>query len=408
MIESRIGPADLGHLERCLDLAAEGRWRTAPNPQVGAVLVRDGAVLGEGHHRRAGAPHAEIEALEVARRSGVETRGATLYVNLEPCGHAGRTPPCVEAVIEAGVRRVVCVHRDPNPVAEGGADRLRRAGIEVDFLDPAVAEEFDLLQRAVAQNARFLVPIVRRRPFVTLKWAMTLDGRIATRTGESQWISSTEGRNWALELREVHDAILVGSGTAVGDDPRLTRRLGLAEGEFTRVVMDRRLRTPPDAALLAEPGPVLVYTGSLDSRPRASEGVDSAAVEPGSSEPREARAAALRAAGATVVELETCGPADVVADLAGRGVSSLLVEGGGQILGSFVDAELVDRVGVCCAPKLFGGSGAPGPVAGFGVASIEGAIRLARRTVEGRGPDVIVEGMEERCLRDLLSSVVGS
>lgn len=391
MSSGRIVPADLPHLERCLELAAQGRWRAAPNPLVGALIVHGGEVLGEGRHLEAGGPHAEVHAIASARDRGEDVRGATLYVNLEPCAHHGRTPPCVDAVAEAGIGRVVCLHRDPNPVAEGGAQRLRRDGIDVCFASPERPAEADLLRRAVTLNARFLVPIVRARPLVTLKWAMTLDGKIATRTGASQWISSPEGRDWALELRELHDAILVGSGTAIEDDPRLTRRLGHALGSITRVVMDRRLRSRPDAAMFGEDGAVLIYTESA-----AAEAQRARAME------------ALRQAGAVVVELADCSPEAVISDLGQRGIGSVLVEGGGVLLGSFVDAGLVDRLTVCCAPKMFGGRDAPGPVAGRGIAEIANAIQLGDRSVELRGPDVIVEGMETGCLRDLLSNVVGS
>ncbi|MEM8961775.1 MAG: bifunctional diaminohydroxyphosphoribosylaminopyrimidine deaminase/5-amino-6-(5-phosphoribosylamino)uracil reductase RibD, partial [Acidobacteriota bacterium] len=208
--------ADLRWLRRTLTLAARGRGRTSPNPLVGAVVVRDGEVISEGWHRYLGAPHAEAAALAAA---GDRARGATLYVNLEPCNHYGRTPPCTEAVMAAGIRRLVACHGDPNPRVEGrGFDRLRAAGVEV--VDGFLVEE------AVALNWRFLVSNIHRRPGVTIKWAMSLDGKIATASGESQWISSPEGRRWALRERNEHDAILVGSGTVLADDPRLTRRVG--------------------------------------------------------------------------------------------------------------------------------------------------------------------------------------
>ncbi|MEM6797372.1 MAG: bifunctional diaminohydroxyphosphoribosylaminopyrimidine deaminase/5-amino-6-(5-phosphoribosylamino)uracil reductase RibD, partial [Acidobacteriota bacterium] len=194
-------------MRRTLELAARGRYGASPNPMVGAVLVRGGRVIGEGYHRKVGGPHAEIEALIDA---GHDARGATLYVNLEPCDFHGRTPACSKAMIEAGVARVVACTRDPDSrVNGGGFERLRDAGVEV--------EHGFLVEEAVRLNWRFFTAARRRRPAVTVKWAMSLDGRIATRAGDSQWISSPEGREWALDLRERNDAILIGSGTALAD-----------------------------------------------------------------------------------------------------------------------------------------------------------------------------------------------
>ena len=255
---------------------------------VGAVLVRDGRVVGEGFHRRAGEPHAETLALSAA---GELARGATLYINLEPCCHQGRTPPCADALVRAGIGRVVACHRDPDiRVAGRGFERLRAAGI--------VVEVGELAQAAAELNLRFLVNRVLSRVQVTLKWAMSLDGRIATAAGESQWISGTAARRWALALRAEHDAIVVGSGTVLADDPRLDRRLGRADGRILRVVLDRRLRTPPAAKLFGVPGPVVIYSESRD----------------------EERAEHLRERGAEVVLLPAVTPVTVIADLGGRGV----------------------------------------------------------------------------------------
>jgi len=365
-------------LRRALRLAARGRYRTSPNPMVGAVLVRGGEVVGEGWHRAAGGAHAEVEALAAA---GERARGATCYVTLEPCAHHGRTPPCTEALIAAGVARVVACHRDPNPgVAGGGFERLRAAGIEV-AVGPCA-------EPSVRLNLAFLTAIALARPAVTLKWAMSLDGRIATAGGESRWISSPRARRWALELREEHDAVLVGSGTALADDPRLTRRLGLAAGPGVRAVLDRRLRLSPGARMLAEPGPVLVYTRAC---PR-----------PGG---RAARCRALEAAGATLVELSEPAPAAVLADLHRRGVRSVLVEGGGGVLGAFAAAGLFDRVAAACAPLLIGGAAAPGPVGGGGATALAAAPRLDGLRARRRGPDLILTALREGCLPALLSSV---
>jgi diaminohydroxyphosphoribosylaminopyrimidine deaminase/5-amino-6-(5-phosphoribosylamino)uracil reductase len=340
---------------------------------VGAVLVRDGKIVGSGWHRQVGGPHAEVEAL---REAGERARGATLYVTLEPCSHHGRTPPCADAVIAAGVARVVACHRDPNPRVSGrGFARLRDAGIAV--------ESGFLVEEAVRLNLPFLIAATLGRPAVTLKWAMSLDGRIATATGESQWISSPEGRRWALALREEHDAILVGSGTLLADDPRLDRRLGLAVGPNVRVVLDRRLRTPPEARLLTVAGPVLIYTQSDD---------------------RE-RIGALSARGAEVVVLPAVEPGVVLDDLHRRGLQSVLVEGGGEVLASFVASGCYDRVMVDCAPLLIGGQRAPGPLGGEGFAELDKAARLEGFETRREGGDVILTAYRKGILADLAQAV---
>jgi diaminohydroxyphosphoribosylaminopyrimidine deaminase/5-amino-6-(5-phosphoribosylamino)uracil reductase len=339
---------------------------------VGAVVVRDGEIVGRGWHRRVGGPHAEVEAL---RAAGEKARGATLYVTLEPCNHHGRTPPCVDAVLAAGIARVMACHRDPNRVAAGGFERLAAAGVEV---------EYGILARvAVRLNVRFLVPAVLGRPAVTLKWAMSLDGRIATAAGQSQWISSPAGRRWGLALREEHDAILAGVGTVLADDPRLDRRLGLARGPNLRVILDRRLRTPPGARLFQVEGPVLIYTESTD---------------------RELWTA-LEERGAAIQGLPAVEPAAVLPDLYGRGVRSVLVEGGGEVHASFAAAGLFDRVGVDCAPLLIGGRSAPGPLGGEGFPTLAGAARLESLEVRRRGGDLILTGYRKGCSQELLSSV---
>jgi diaminohydroxyphosphoribosylaminopyrimidine deaminase / 5-amino-6-(5-phosphoribosylamino)uracil reductase len=331
--------------------------------------VRDGEVVGSGWHRQFGGPHAETEAFaEAGERAG----GATLYVTLEPCAHHGHTPPCADAVVAAGVARVVACHGDPDPRVGGrGFARLREAGIEVEV--GILAEE------AVRLNLAFLVAATLGRPAVTLKWAMSLDGKIATVTGDSQWISSPQARRWSLALREEHDAILVGSGTVLADDPRLK----LAPVPNFRVILDRRLRTPPEATLLTVPGPVLIYTESEDAD----------------------RAEALEARGAEVVQLAAVDPKAVLNDLDDRGVSSVLVEGGGEVLASFVAAGLYDQVRVVCAPLLIGGKGAPVPLGGLGFATLDEAPRLDELKAHKRGSDLILTGYRKGCLPALLSSV---
>jgi diaminohydroxyphosphoribosylaminopyrimidine deaminase / 5-amino-6-(5-phosphoribosylamino)uracil reductase len=371
--------ADSAHLRRALRLAERGRYHVSPNPRVGAVVVDTaGAVVGEGWHARVGGPHAEPVALDAA---GARARGGTLFVTLEPCAHHGRTPPCVDAVLAAGIRRVVACHRDPDPRTGGaGFARLRAAGIAV--------EVGLLAAEAVEANAAFLISQTLGRPLVTLKWAMSLDGKIATAAGESQWISHPAGRRWALELRETHDAILVGSGAALSDDPRLDRRLGRAGTPLLRAVADRRLRLPATARMLGLPGETVVYTRA------------------GSGSPAGRRA--LAAAGAQLVDLPTGAPAEILADLHARGLRSVLVEGGGEIHGAFVTAGLFDRVMVDAAPVLLGGAGAPAPVGGLGTGPLATAPRLDRLRFGRRGDDAILWGWRRDCLPDLLRSVGAS
>jgi len=348
-----------------------------PNPLVGAVLVRDGRVVGEGFHVRAGEPHAEVLALAAA---GERARGATLYINLEPCSHHGRTAPCADALVAAGVARVVACHRDPDSRVSGrGFDRLRAAGIEV--------EVGALARSAVELNLRFLVNRVFARPEVTLKWAMSLDGKIATTAGESQWISGKSARRWALALREEHDAILVGVGTVLADDPRLDRRpehpAASSAAPILRVVLDRRLRTPFGARLLGIPGPVLIYTEAHDPE----------------------RVERLRAHGAEVVLLPEVSPATAVADLAGRGVSGLLVEGGREVATAFFDAELYDRLEIALAARLLAGQTAPGPLGGRGVEKLAVAPAIERLTARKCGSDLLLSGFNAKCLRELSASL---
>jgi len=367
-----ISAPELAALRRALAIAARGRFEAAPNPMVGAVVLDgEGRTLGEGWHRRVGGPHAEVEAL----RAVGDARGATVCVTLEPCAHHGRTPPCADALIDAGVRRVVVCHRDPDArVAGEGLARLAAAGVEV--------AAGHLVDDAVRLNWKYLTAKLVGRPAVTLKWAMSLDGKIATRTGDSRWISGEAARRWSLELRETHDAILVGSGTALADDPLLTRRLGRARGPILRVVLDRRLRLPAGARMLGEVGPVLVYTAAP-----------------------AARAEELRGRGAEVVSLPEVSPPTVLADLAGRGVQSVLVEGGGEVHAAFAAAGLFDRVEVACASILVGGREAPGPLGGGGPERLADALRLGPLEVRRRGTDVLLSGFRESCLLVLSASV---
>ncbi|MEO8504327.1 MAG: bifunctional diaminohydroxyphosphoribosylaminopyrimidine deaminase/5-amino-6-(5-phosphoribosylamino)uracil reductase RibD [Acidobacteriota bacterium] len=370
---------EVAFLRRALRLAAKGRFGVSPNPMVGAVLVRDGEIVGEGWHQRPGEPHAEALAIAAA---GDRAHGATLFVTLEPCAHHGRTPPCATAVAAAGIARVVACHRDPDPrVAGRGFAILEEAGVPV--TRGVLAEE------AVRLNWKFMVNASTSRPAVTLKWAMSLDGKIATASGKSQWISSLEGRRFGMRLREEHDAILVGSGTVMSDDPRLDRRLQLASGPNLRVVLDRRLRTAPERRLFTVEGPLLIYTLAVGD------------------ERFERASNALVAAGASVIALPEVTPGSVLADLYQRGVRSVLVEGGSRIASAFVRAQCYDRVAVDCSPKLLGGAEAPGVLAEPVAMDLATAPYVEDLRAARAGSDIVLEGFRSGCLADLYSHAAG-
>jgi diaminohydroxyphosphoribosylaminopyrimidine deaminase/5-amino-6-(5-phosphoribosylamino)uracil reductase len=350
---------------RVLELAARGRFSVSPNPRVGCVVVNsDGAVVGEGWHERAGGAHAEAAALAAA---GERARGATLLVNLEPCSHFGRTPPCTEAILASGIARVVCSVEDPDPRISGrGIRRLRDHGVEV--LVGAFAAEAERV------NEPFLVSARERRPFVHLKWASSLDGKTATRTGESQWISGETARRDALLLREEHDAILVGAATVLADDPLLTRRLALSTSivPHRRIVLDGALRVTASARVFSAAGGEVWLATAV----------------PG----RDPRLAAFRDRGVHVVSKPAphggVDLAALLAELYAAEARSLLVEGGGVTAASFLAAGLADRVTAYVAPKILGGVGARVPVAGEGAGPILDAIALSDMEVVRIGGDV--------------------
>jgi diaminohydroxyphosphoribosylaminopyrimidine deaminase / 5-amino-6-(5-phosphoribosylamino)uracil reductase len=354
------------YMRRALDIAERGRGLTSPNPMVGAVVVRENVVVAEGFHRRAGEAHAEIEALVAA---GEQARGATLYVTLEPCSHLGRTPPCARQVVEAGVRRVVAALVDPNPrVAGQGLAALRAAGVEV-----AVGV---LEREAERQNRAFLTTMRTGRPHVTLKAAMTLDGKIADRHGTSQWITGDSARQEAHRLRSEMDAILVGVGTIVADDPALTvRRERPWPREPYRVVLDSRARTPHDARVLRAGTAARTLVVVRDDTP-------------------EERTKQLEELGAVVVRVGARqGRVDLggaLAELHRREVRALLVEGGAEVHGAFLDAGLVDRVVMFVAPLLLGGRQASSAVGGAGL-PLKGALRLTDLSIRHVGADLLLE-----------------
>jgi diaminohydroxyphosphoribosylaminopyrimidine deaminase/5-amino-6-(5-phosphoribosylamino)uracil reductase len=354
-------------LRRALDLAERGRYTVPPNPMVGAIVARRGRVVAEDWHRRAGGPHAEAVALD---RAGARTRGADLYVSLEPCVHVGRTPPCAPRIVESGIARVFVAARDPNPLVAGrGIRALRKAGI------PVVEAGSALRLAAERQNEKFRTWITRERPFVLAKWAATLDGKIAAASGENRWITGPVSRRRALLLREEYDAVLVGAGTVEADDPLLTRRLGKAgRRPFRRIVLDGRLRAPASAQLFRNPQDVLVAT----------------ALPPG-----HARVRRLTSRGVAVWSLKGgSGGVDLpglLARLAAEEVTGLLVEGGAETLFGFFRARLVDRVAVFFAPRVLGGRDAPGGVGGAGFA-LDRTVRIADVEHERLGADWLVTG----------------
>ena len=318
---------------------------------VGCVVVQRGRIIGEGYHRRYGGGHAEVEALA---RCAVSPRGATVYVTLEPCCHQGKTPPCTAALIAAGVARVVAPVADPNPqVAGGGFRKLRQAGVRVDV--------GLLAEQAAAVNAPFFKLVREHRPWVVLKWAQSLDGKIATRTGDAKWISDEVCRAHAHRTRGRLDALLVGVGTVLSDDPLLTCRVGRPRRIAVRVVLDTRLRMPQRAQLVrtARQTPTWIFC-STDA-------------------PLQ-RARALERSGCVLHRVATTSAGvslPAVLDTLGRhGMTNVLVEGGGRLLGQFFDQRLADEVHIYVAPLLIGGSGAPGPLHARGVDTVAAALRL--------------------------------
>jgi diaminohydroxyphosphoribosylaminopyrimidine deaminase/5-amino-6-(5-phosphoribosylamino)uracil reductase len=360
---------DRYYMQRALALAKRGLGWTSPNPAVGAVVVRDGQIVGEGYHQKAGEPHAEVHAL---RQAGARARGSTLYVTLEPCNHYGRTPPCTEAILAAGVRRVVAATADANPAVRGrGLLELLRAGLEVQV---GVGR-----QEARRLNDAFAKYITTHLPWVSLKMAMSLDGKVATRTGDSRWITGPAARRVGHELRHRHDAVLVGIGTVLADNPRLTVRLCGGRNPV-RLVLDSSLRLPLQARLVGEApaAPTWVITTPRHDPQRRNLleeiGVEVVVV------PGEGRRVDLPA----MLEL-----------LGKQGIASVLVEGGPTVNAAFLEAGLVDQVYLFLAPRILGGARAPGAISGAGVAKVAEGRRLKGVRVEQVGEDWLISGYPE-------------
>lgn len=374
---------DIRHIRRALALAERGWGRVAPNPLVGAVVVREAQVVGEGWHAEYGGPHAEVAALEAA---GEAARDATLYVSLEPCAHHGKTPPCTEAIVDAGIRRVVVACRDPHPEAAGGIETLRKRGVEVE-----VGVEAEAARRL---NAPFLWWQVTGRPFVTLKLALSLDARIAEAPGTRTAVTGEEAAERTHRLRAGHDAVMVGSGTARVDDPLLTVRRGPPPRRPPRrIVLDARLRTPPDATLLetaeAAPSWILTAPGADPDRAAALEAAGARVLEASPAEkgdtPVGENSTGARSTGSAPGE-RGLDPEGVLELLAREGVRSILLEGGARVAASFLRADAVQRLHLFYAPVAFGPEG----VAAFGDGSAWGRGRWDVATCGPVGADAEV------------------
>lgn len=355
------------YMSRALELASQGRGRVEPNPMVGAVIVRDGKVLGQGFHEKFGGPHAEVTAIENAG----ECAGATLYLTLEPCHHKGKTPPCTDAILKAGISNVVCAMKDPNPAVKGGgASFLREKGVKV---------AFGVLENEARQlNAPYIKFVTHRRPYVISKWAMTLDGKIATRTGDSKWITDEVAREYAHRLRSQCDAVLVGDGTLRRDDPRLSARIPGGRSP-ARCVVSPVLDVPGDCQIVTNASEVDTYFFTTSAAP-------------------EKKREFLEKQGATVVNADAKDRPGVfsldamLAYLAGKNVTNLLVEGGGITHAQFFEAGQIDRLYCFVAPKIVGGSKAPTPIGGKGLAYIGEALSLKNVQIEMFEGSILVTG----------------
>ncbi|MGV6801289.1 MAG: bifunctional diaminohydroxyphosphoribosylaminopyrimidine deaminase/5-amino-6-(5-phosphoribosylamino)uracil reductase RibD [bacterium] len=370
------------YMMRAIDLAKRAQGHTSPNPMVGCVIVRDGRIVGEGFHARPGAAHAEAAAL---RAAGADAKGATAYVTLEPCNHFGRTPPCAEALIKAGIAEVYFAVADPNPLAAGGAETLRSAGVKVE--QGLCAEEAHILVQYWLHHQR------TARPYVIAKYAASLDGKIATRTGDSKWITSKAARLRAHDLRHACDALIVGVDTIIADNPSLTARPHLPSGAAgashpLRVILDSHGRTPPDAKILSAttPGRTLIATTSAMPMIRQQ---------------------AYQAQGAEILVLPAVNARPCVSSLlqalGRKDILSIMIEGGSKVLGAFFDAGLVDEVWAFIAPIIIGGPG-PSPIAGHGIERIAEAASLNNITTETYDGTILLQGRLESSPKEVVCS----
>lgn len=355
-------------MRRALHLAEKGRGKTSPNPMVGAILLKDGKVVGEGYHARAGEDHAEIVAL---RRAGEAARGATLYLNLEPCAHFGKTPPCAPHIVEKGVKRVVIGMEDPNPLVRGkGIGILKEAGLDVDV---------GILEKQCGRlNEIFCKYISQKMPFIILKVAATLDGKIATRSGGSKWISGEASRRLVHRLRNQVDGILVGIGTVLKDDPLLTTRVRGGRDPY-RIILDSRLRIPREAKVIGTtPSKTIIAATEFASKERIEE-----------LEKKGVRTLIFNSKGGRI-DLKSC-----LSKLGEMGITSLLVEGGSQVNGSFLDEGCIDKLILFLSPRIIGDQQAPGIFTGRGVSNLQEAIVLREIKMKRVGEDIFLEGYLE-------------
>lgn len=355
------------YMSRAIELAAKGIGYTSPNPLVGAVIVKDNEIIGEGYHEKAGADHAEIAALKLA---GERAKGAALITNLEPCCHHGRTGPCTKAIIKAGIKEVHMAMLDPNPLVAGrGREELEAAGISTDL--------GELEDEARELNEVFIKYITTGFPFVAVKWAMTLDGKIATRTGESKWITSISSRKRAHEIRHQHDAILVGVNTIIKDNPKLTVRHEIKNPSHpVRVIVDSTGRTPLDSEVLKsdlQRKTILAATDRIDPD----------------------KEIAYRAKGAEVIRIKKDDRDEVdftalLRELGNRKITSILIEGGGKVLASVIESGIADKAYLFISPKVIGGAEAKTPVEGQGAGKVSESSKWDMRGVEKIGEDVFI------------------
>ncbi|TWH49092.1 bifunctional diaminohydroxyphosphoribosylaminopyrimidine deaminase/5-amino-6-(5-phosphoribosylamino)uracil reductase RibD [Sporomusa sp. KB1] len=357
---------DKYYMQQALTIAQYAIGRTSPNPLVGAVIVKDGHIVGQGWHHQAGTPHAEIHALAQASELA---KGATIYVTLEPCSHHGRTGPCADALIAAGIKKVVAAMTDPNPeVAGKGLTRLREAGIEV--------VEGILAAEAAKLNEVFIKWITTKMPFGVLKTAMSLDGKIAAYTGHSKWITGPVAREYVHRLRDIYDGILVGIGTVLTDNPRLTTRLPAGGQNPVRIIIDTMARTPLTANVITDKQAPTIIAVSQAAPPERIAALQSHGVE--------VLVLARSPLGVDLRQLFTI--------LGERRITSVFVEGGAAINASLLAANLIDKVYCFIAPKILGGKAAPGPVGGIGVETVDQAILLEDIATQTIGTDVLLNG----------------
>ena len=360
-------------MRQALRLARRGMGKTSPNPAVGCVIVKDGAIVGEGWHKKAGTPHAEIHALAQA---GNRACGADVYVTLEPCSHHGRTPPCAEALIEARVASVLIGMRDPNPLVSGrGMEMLRSAGIQVRC---GILES-----ECIRINEPFIKHVTSGMPFVVLKSAMTLDGKTATSTGESKWITNEKSRKYVHKLRSMLDAVMVGVGTVLADDPHLTCRLAGRNRNPERIIVDSRLRTPLDSNVLSRGLTGKTIIATIEKNPSLFSRYEERGAQVMVCSEREGR-----------VELE-----DMLQRLGSLGIQSILLEGGSSLASSALHDGLIDKFLLFYAPKLLGGEDGFGLFAGKGVDRMDCAVQVKNISARHFGDDIMLEAYpEKKCL----------